>query len=72
MIQFRHRATVNEFGDRDAKVRPYLIDLESSNGTLLNGEKIEASRYLEVRNGDVVKFGFSEREFVVMLPPKDV
>ena len=72
MIQFRHRATVNEFGDKDAKVRPYLIDLESSNGTLLNGEKIEASRYFEVRNGDVVKFGFSEREFVIMLPPKDI
>ena len=72
VIQFRHRATVNEFGDKDAKVRPYLIDLESSNGTLLNGEKIEASRYFEVRNGDVVKFGFSEREFVVMLPPKDI
>ena len=72
VIQFRHRATINEFGDKDAKVRPYLIDLESSNGTLLNGEKIEASRYFEIRNGDVVKFGFSEREFVVMLPPKDI
>ena len=52
-------------------MKPYIIDLESSNGTLLNGDKIVASRYVEIQNGDVLKFGYSEREYVVVLPPKD-
>lgn len=46
--------------------RPYLIDLESSNKTFLNGEEIEPARYYELRSRDVIKFGFSEREFVVL------
>ncbi|KAF2429583.1 SMAD/FHA domain-containing protein [Tothia fuscella] len=70
-IQFRHSVKVNEFGDRKNLVRPYLIDLESANGTLLNGEKIAGSRYVEVRDKDVVKFGLSEREYVFMLPPPE-
>lgn len=69
VVQFRHLTTTNEFGDRIAKVKPYLIDLESANGTRLNGKKIEASRYVELRDGDVVGFGESEREYVMMLPP---
>jgi smad nuclear-interacting protein 1 len=62
---------VNEFGDRENRVRPYVLDLESSNGTRLNGERIEGSRYFEVRDKDLVKFGLSEREYVFMLPPPD-
>lgn len=30
-------------------IKPYIIDLESSNGTFLNGEKIEASRFYELK-----------------------
>ncbi len=47
-------------------IKPYIIDLESVNGTHLNGEKIEAARYYEVLHQDVVKFGLSTREFVLM------
>ncbi|KAF2144445.1 uncharacterized protein K452DRAFT_197995, partial [Aplosporella prunicola CBS 121167] len=68
-LQFRHTVRVSEFGDRVQKVRPYLIDLESSNGSFLNGERVEGGRYVEVRTGDVLKFGDSTREYVVMLPP---
>ncbi|CAK4030714.1 Smad nuclear-interacting 1 [Lecanosticta acicola] len=71
VIQFRHRSSKNEFGDVTNKVKPYLIDLESANGTHLNGKKIEASRYIELVDQDVVKFGDSEREYVVMLPPAE-
>jgi len=46
--------------------------LESSNGTELNGEDLEASRYFELRDKDVLKFGGSEREYVVMLPPPEL
>lgn len=69
VIQFRHITTTNEFGDKRSKVKPYLIDLESANGTKLNGKKVEASRFVELVDGDVVAFGDSEREYVLMLPP---
>ena len=29
-------------------VKPYLMDLETTNGTFLNGDKIEDQRYYEV------------------------
>jgi len=30
------------------KVKPYLMDLQTTNGTFLNGDKIEDQRYYEV------------------------
>lgn len=71
VIQFRHRTSTNQYGDKTNKVKPYLIDLESANGTKLNGEAIETSRYLELVDGDVVSFGHSEKEYVMMLPPPE-
>lgn len=67
VVQFRYTEKRNEFGDKIGRVKPYLIDLESANGTELNGEKIPDRRYLELRPKDVVKFGLSTREYVVML-----
>ena len=71
VIQFRYIEKRNEFGDKKGKVRPYIIDLGSANGTALNGENIEAERYLELRDKDVIKLGDSTREYVVQLPPPD-
>ncbi|KAK1638934.1 SMAD/FHA domain-containing protein [Colletotrichum phormii] len=71
VIQFRHVEKRNEFGDRIGKVKPYLIDLESANGTVLNGDKVAESRYYELRDKDMVKLGHSTREYVLMLAPKD-
>jgi smad nuclear-interacting protein 1 len=75
VIQFRYiqKTTEDEFGvkSKKGKVKPYIIDLESSNGTELNGESVEASRYFELRDKDILKFAGSEREYVVMLPPPD-
>lgn len=71
VIQFRWIEKKNEFGDRMGRVRPYLIDLESANGTMLNKEPVPASRYLELRDKDMIQFGDSTREYVLMLPPKD-
>lgn len=67
VVQFRYTEKRNEYGDKMGKVKPYLIDLESANGTELNGEKVPDRRYLELRPKDVVKFGSSTREYVVML-----
>ncbi|KAI7230413.1 hypothetical protein KC330_g6977 [Hortaea werneckii] len=71
VIQFRYLTSTNEYGDRISRVKPYLIDLDSANGTKLNGEKVGASRYVELVDGDVVVFGESEREYVMMLPPAE-
>ena len=71
VMQFRHVTTTNEYGDKASKVKPYLIDLDSANGTKLNGNKIGASKFIELIDQDVVSFGDSEREYVLMLPPAD-
>ncbi|KAH0538043.1 hypothetical protein FGG08_005355 [Glutinoglossum americanum] len=70
VIQFRFVEKKNEFGDRDGKVRPYIIDLGSANSTLVNKEQIPASRYVELRDKDMLQFGLSTREYVLMLPPE--
>ena len=49
-------------------VRPYIIDLDSANGTSVNDEKIPASRYYELKPSDVLKFAFSTRECELHLP----
>jgi len=71
VIQFRYIEKRNEYGDKIGKVKPYLIDLESANGTTLNSKKAPQSRYLELRDKDVIQFGQSTREYVLMLAPKD-
>ena len=75
VVQFRavKKKAKGEFGEEIKKevVRPYVIDLESSNGTFLNGERLEQARYVEIRDKDVMKLGSSTREYVFMLPPKE-
>ena len=70
VVQFRYREERNEYGDKSGKVKPYLIDLESANGTKLNGDKVPDSRYLELRDKDMIQFGHSSREYVLMLAPR--
>ncbi|KAM0207835.1 hypothetical protein ACHAQI_007381 [Fusarium lateritium] len=70
VIQFRHVEKRNEYGDKIGKVKPYLIDLESANGTMLNDSKIPDSRYLELRDKDMIQLGHSTREYVIMLAPR--
>lgn len=69
VLQFRYVEKRNEFGDKTGKVKPYLLDLESANGTYMNGEEAPSGRYLELRDKDVLKFGHSTREYVLQLPP---
>ncbi|KAJ4348217.1 uncharacterized protein N0V89_009589 [Didymosphaeria variabile] len=75
VIQFRYvtKTVQDEYGVKKTKgkVKPYVIDLESSNGTELNGERVETSRYFELRDKDILKFAGSEREYVVVLPPPE-
>src|SRR5271170_182786 len=84
VIQFRQVNVKNEFGDVDKQikyapsyavgtnVRPYIIDLDSTNGTELNGEKIESRRYFEIRTEDMLKFAESTREYIFIKDPSAV
>ena len=47
-------------------VRPYVMDLNSTNGTYVNGERVEPQRYVELLEKDVLRFGYSSREFVLL------
>jgi smad nuclear-interacting protein 1 len=47
-------------------IRPYIIDLESANGTYVNNKKIEAKKYVQLMEKDVIKFGYSSREYVLL------
>ncbi|KAL7060179.1 hypothetical protein AAHC03_09598 [Spirometra sp. Aus1] len=62
---------VLQFRYTKGQTRLYVIDLESANGTFLNNKKIEPRRYYEVRETDVIKFGFSSRDYVVMTDSTD-
>ncbi|KAI8969627.1 SMAD/FHA domain-containing protein [Trametes punicea] len=66
VIQYRQVQEKNEFGDVKSAVKPFIIDLESTNGTIVNDETIPTSRYYELMVGDVIKFGESTREYVLL------
>ena len=56
-----------QYRNRSGKCRLYVMDLDSSNGTTLNGEvQLEGKRFYEILDGDVVKFGASTRDYVFM------
>lgn len=46
--------------------RPYVIDLESSNGTFINEEEIPTSRFIELRPNDILRFGDSTTDNVLI------
>ncbi|CAD6919189.1 unnamed protein product [Tilletia controversa] len=69
VIQFRQITTRSEFGDQSSSIRPFFIDLESANGSYLNGNEVPTSRYVELKSGDTLKFGASSREWVLL--PED-
>jgi len=48
------------------RVRPYIIDLGSSNGTYLNNQRIDPQKYVELMEKDMLKFGYSSREYVLL------
>ncbi|CCF60174.1 hypothetical protein KAFR_0J01070 [Kazachstania africana CBS 2517] len=47
---------VIQFRQKHDKLLPYILDLNSSNGTCLNGTLIPKSRYIELRNADSITF----------------
>lgn len=66
VLQYRLVPFTRDDGSAGKRVRPYIIDLGSSNGTFINNKRIEPKKYVEVMEKDVVKFGFSSREYVLL------
>ena len=48
------------------EILPYLIDLNITNGTYLNGDKIDNKKYYELRDKDELNFGDKKIDFVLM------
>ncbi|CEQ39377.1 SPOSA6832_00901, partial [Sporobolomyces salmonicolor] len=67
VLQFRQVVERNEFGDTKSLTKPFLIDLDSANGTMVNDETVPPSRFYELKSGDVLKFAFSTREYVLLV-----
>ena len=65
-LQYRLVSYKRDDGRPGRRVRLYLIDLGSANGTYVNAERIEARRYVELLEKDVIKFGYSSREYVLL------
>jgi smad nuclear-interacting protein 1 len=66
VFQYRMVNRKRDDGTQGNKVIPYIIDLGSANGTYLNNTRIESNRYYELQEKDMLKFGFSTREYVLL------
>ncbi|XP_019582111.1 smad nuclear-interacting protein 1 [Rhinolophus sinicus] len=71
VFQYRLVEYTRADGTVGRRVRPYIIDLGSGNGTFLNNKRIEPQRYYELKEKDVLKFGFSSREYVLLHESSD-
>ena len=69
VIQYRRRELRAHDGRPIARIRPYIIDLESANGTVLNGSRLPPAQLVQIQSGDMVKIGYSTREYVFI--PED-
>ncbi|XP_073027142.1 FHA domain-containing protein DDL [Primulina eburnea] len=66
VLQYRQVEQENPDGTMSKKVRPYVMDLGSTNGTFINDNQIEPQRYYELIEKDTLKFGNSSREYVLL------
>jgi len=70
VLQFRMTTKLERFAPGDERetrlVRPYLMDLGSTNGSYINGERVEPQKYVELLEKDVLRFGYSSREYVML------
>lgn len=48
-------------------IHPYLMDLDSSHGTYLNQRRLTPNRYYKLEENDIIRFGESSREYVLLL-----
>ncbi|KAM5585712.1 FHA domain-containing protein DDL-like [Rosa sericea] len=66
VIQFRQVEKEQPDGTLSKEVKPYIMDLGSTNKTFVNESAIEPQRYYELMERDTIKFGNSSREYVLL------
>lgn len=66
VLQFRQVEKEKPDGMLSKQVRPYVMDLGSTNGTFINDNRIEPQRYYELFEKDTIRFGNSSREYVLL------
>ena len=67
VLQYRSRSRYDDdAGLYVTESTPYLMDLEATNGTFINGERLDPRRYYQLLQKDCVKFGASTREYVLL------
>ncbi len=65
VLQYRALPDKND-RERALRCKPYMMDLGSTNGTFINGVRVDDARYYELRKGDVITLGASTREYVLL------
>lgn len=66
VLQYRQVEKEQPDGMLKKEIRPYIMDLGSTNGTFINDNRIEPERYYELMEKDTLKFGNSSREYVLL------
>ncbi|CAK9175520.1 unnamed protein product [Ilex paraguariensis] len=66
VLQYRQVEKEQPDGMLSKQVRPYVMDLGSTNGTFINDNRVEPQRYYELLEKDTIKFGNSSREYVLL------
>lgn len=66
VLQFRQSKKRTDYGEVRESVKPFIIDLESTNKTTVNGKEIPELRYYEIRSGDIVTFGDDPLDYVFL------
>lgn len=66
VLQYRQVEKEQPDGTLSKQVRPYVMDLGSTNGTFINDNRIEPQRFYELFEKDTIKFGNSSREYVLL------
>lgn len=58
-------------GDEKNPKGLYLYDLGSTHGSFWNGHKMKPNMYVRVRSGHMIRFGSSQRKFIIHGPTED-
>lgn len=66
----RYHAILQYRTKEDDKHGPgyYLYDLESTHGTFWNGCRVKPRTYVQLKCGHIIKFGCSQRRFIIHTP----
>ncbi|XP_011690458.1 PREDICTED: kanadaptin [Wasmannia auropunctata] len=69
----RHHAVIQyrATGDEMSPVGFYLYDLESTHGTFWNGHRIKPRTYVRLHGGHMIRFGCSQRKYIMQAPLDD-